>query len=404
MRLPFIGVALALAAGASVLWRRKNDPHANACTVVFVATLVLSLIPPHVFSLYTASSGSWLFRDPMFFFALLAGGLVLQRGLDHPRAALRRLAVLLLVVQVCQQTATLWPGAMQYYSRMESAQFYDRQQEPFGVIQALNRHVEAHGRRVYLSDRAQRLSRSRLLRYGIHVVTDLSLQGFSPITAWFKVVSMDRLYPSIGFMHGHIGGQQDVIENGTLLDVLGIGLVLTTEAEGPVPEGLVVLERIPVDTSDGQFVLLLLGNPDAWPQAVVLSSDVRTMALPQRPGCPNDRALCRDYSGLAASRVSTVTSMTAEDGRYSVRVPPADGERVLFLSVPYRSEWRATSAGVDLRTAPVGDAFLGVTVSADTQEVDLVFTPTWRIRLTGLSGLTTLSMILFLGVTSWRRR
>ena len=404
MRLPFVGVVLGLAAVASIVWRRKDDPHARACTVVFVASLVLSLIPPRLLSLYTASSGSWLFRDPMFFFALLAGGLVLQRGLDHPRTALRRLTVILLVVQVCQQAVTIWPGAQQYYARREFAQFYGRQQAPFGVVDAVGRHAGALGRRIYLSDLAQRLTRASLASYGLQVVTDLALQGFNPVTAWFKVVSMDRLYPSIGFMHGHIGGQQDVIDNGALLDVLGIGLVLTTEAEGPVPQGLVVLERIPVETFRGNHVLLLLGNPDAWPQAAIMSAEARTMVLSQRPGCPNDRALCRDFSELADSWEAPITSMTVEDGRYSVRVEAADHERLLFLSVAHRPEWRASSAGVDLRIDPVGDAFLGVTIPAYTRDVDLVFTPTWRIRLTWLSGLTTLLMILFLGVTSWRRR
>jgi hypothetical protein len=404
MRLPFIGVGLALAALGSVVRRRQGDPHLRACAVTFLAALVLSLIPPHLFSLYTAASGSWLFRDPMFFFALLAGGHVLQHGLDHPRTGVRRLAAALLVVQVCQQAATIWPGALYYYDRRDSAMFYRQLDEPVDLVRALERHAGTFGRRLYLSPQVQVLTRGALARYGVRVGTDLTLRGFNPINGWFKVVSMDRLYPSIYFMHGYIRGERDVVENRSLLDVLGVGLVLTTEGEGPVPDGLSVLERIPVDTSSGPHVLLLLGNPDSWPQAALLSTDARSLGLPQRAGCPNDRALCRDFTRLAESRVAPVSSVTGSNGRYSVRVPPADAERVLFLSTTYRPEWRAVSSGSELRVDPVAEAFLGITVPAGVREVDLAFVPTWRIRLTWLSGLTALSMVLFLCVTAWRRR
>ena len=135
-------------------------------------------------------------------------------------------------------------------------------------------------------------------------------------------------------MHGNIGGQRDVIDNAALLDVLGIDMVLVTEAEGAVPAGLPLLERIPVSTIRGAHVLLLLGNPDAWPRATMLSAGAASLTLPQRPACPNSRALCRDFAPLMAARAGEVTSMSEDNGAYSVRVTPGDRERLLFLPRP----------------------------------------------------------------------
>lgn len=281
-------------------------------------------------------------------------------------------------------------------------EFYRHQGRADGLAGLLVRHANTFGPRLYLSERVQSLMRERLSSYGIHSGTDLVFLGLSPINAWFKGVSMDGLYPSVSLMHGYIGGERDVIENGTLLDVLGVNMVLTTEAEGPVPPGLVIIDRMPVTTFGTENSLVLLANPDAWPSAVLVSTDVRTMPLDRRTTCSHDRALCRDFTAFAGARLPDRVSLTVTDGRYTARFTPADHERVLFVSAMYRPEWEARSPIGALRVIPVADAFLGVTVPAGVEAVDLAFVPRVRIALTWLSGVT-LTCLLIAFCVVWRR-
>ncbi|MGE3274349.1 MAG: hypothetical protein AB7O67_04500 [Vicinamibacterales bacterium] len=403
MRLPFIGVALLIAVFALVpLWRRAPR-HVRACGLTAVVAFLLSIMPPSAFSLYTASSGGWLFRDPMFVFMLIGGGWALQQGLDAPKAWARWGVAALLLLQVTQQGLTIRSGAAEYYARREYGEFAPLADPGRHVGDAVLRHTPDYGPRVYLSPQAQVLARAALTSYGIRVVTDLSIQGAAPITAWFKVVSMDPLYPAIGFMHGHIGAQPDVLANQALLDVLDVGLVLSTESEGPPPPGLDVLERIPVDTFRGPDVLVLLGNTGRWPRAVLMDPQAADLTLPQRPECPNDRALCRDFAPLAARRVGDVSTYASDNGAKAITFTPAAVERLLFVSTTYRPEWEARGAGGPLPVVPVAGAFIGVRVPPGTDHVDLSFQPAWRIRLQWLSLLTAAGLVSFLAARRWRR-
>jgi len=405
MRLPFIGLVLGLAALASVLrFRKVRTAHVRACTVAFVAALVLSLTPSWLMvSLWNAPAGAWNFRDPMLFFGLLAGGLVLQRGLDSPRTWRRAFTWMLLTLQVCQQGATIWPGFRGYFDQRGILQFYQHQGHAVGLGRVLVRQADTFGPRLYLSERAQFLMRGALSVYGIHFVTDLVFLGLNPINAWFKSVSMDRLYPSFALMNGYIGGQRDVIENAALLDVLGINMVLTTEAEGPDPSGLLALERTHVVTHRGQDDLVLFANPDAWPHAVLMETDALTVTLPLRPGCGHQGALCRDYGLLADKRLPGSVSMTTSNGRYTARLAPAARERLLFVSATYRPEWQATSSAGTLRIDPVAGAFLGVNVPPGVDNIEIAFVPRVRIALTWFSGLTLLVLLTIFCAASWRR-
>src|SRR6185503_4906468 len=167
---------------------------------------------------------------------------------------------------------------------------------------------------------------------------------------------------SPALMHGFIGGEADVIANAPLLDVLGIGLVLREEDEGPAPPGLVTLERLPVKTVDGPVVLQLLANPDAWEDAVAMSEDARAVALPPRPTCPNERVLCRDFTPLARRRLDRAVTVDSSNGVITGTVAPSDAAQMVFLSTLYRPEWNAHSTAGPLRVDQVAGAFIGVTL------------------------------------------
>jgi hypothetical protein len=176
--------------------------------------------------------------------------------------------------------------------------------------------------------------------------------------------------------------------------VLGINLVWTAEAEGAIPAGLRVLDRTHVETPRGEEDLVLLANTDAWPKAVLMDADARTISLPLRSGCPHEGALCREYEPLAARRLPGDVALTSSNGRYAARFAPADRDRLLFLSATYRPEWQATSPRGALRIDPVANAFLGVTIPAGVDSVDLAFVPRLHMAMTWVSGVAFFGVLV----------
>jgi hypothetical protein len=402
LRLAFVGAPFMLLAVVTAFRWRTASVHERACLVTFAACLALSLIPPDRFAMYTAASGSWLFRDPMAFMALLLAGTGLQRLVDQPAGAGRTASAALVAVQLAQQGAVLGSGWRDYSARRPSAQFVHAAAET-DLPAVIGRHAARYGRRIYLSPRAQAHARGVLSPAGIRVVTDLALAGLRPVNAWFKGVSMDTLYPSLALMHGFIGGQADVIANAALLDVLGIGLVLREEGEGPAPAGLAMLERLPVRTVDGPVVVQLLGNPDAWPAGVAMPEEVRGVELAPRPACPNERVLCRDFEPLARRRLDRAVTIESDNGVVTGRVAPSNQSQLVFLSTLYRPEWRAHGPSGPLRVERIAGAFIGVTLPPGVSRFELVFHPTWRIRLQWVSLVSALGAFGYLGWQRWRR-
>ena len=153
--------------------------------------------------------------------------------------------------------------------------------------------------------------------------------------------------------------------------------------------------------------ILVLANENAWPKAVLIDRKAQTVALPFRRGCPHSGALCRDYTAIAASRLPEPVHLSAADGRYSARFAPSDRERLLFLSVLYRPEWRATAAAAALRVVPIADAFVSVIVPPGVEEVELRFVPRVLIALAWFSGGVLMILLVGVGLGEasrvWRR-
>jgi hypothetical protein len=210
-------------------------------------------------------------------------------------------------------------------------------------------------------------------------------------------------------MHGYIGGENDVIANAPLLDVLGVNLVLATEREGPLPAGLVELSREKVAVSSGEEVILVLANPDAWPRAVLMDAAISSVSLARRPDCDHTQALCRDYSALARRRLpGQVLTQTVAAGE-TLRFSPADRPRMLFLSTTYRPEWHTTSSHGSLPVTSIGGAFIGIEVPAGVDEIQLAFRPRARIWLSWFSGLVTVLLCVLVAAAAplkraWDRR
>jgi hypothetical protein len=165
------------------------------------------------------------------------------------------------------------------------------------------------------------------------------------------------MQPPMAFMESFITGNTNVIGNPTLLDVLGINLVLTTEHETGIPPGATVVAR-PQVHDQRLSDLVLVANADAWPQAVLLQADAYRIQLPVHPGCDQIGALCLDYEPLSRTRLDERVALQASNGRYVAHFPTSDRERLLFISAMYRPEWKAAAATGPLPIHPIANAFL----------------------------------------------
>ena len=399
LRHPFIGLVLGTAAVTSLFLRRPS-PGVRAAGVAFVAATMLSLLPSTMTKVLPMVSGLWMFRDPMVLFGLLAGGAALQHGLDSPRRRWQIVILLLLAAQLLQQAAAVRPAFVQVVGRGGPLLFYRHQQAPFGLARLLATRAGTFGPRLYVSEAVRRQLRGNLSPLGVHFITDLVVFGLNPINGWFKNVSMDRLHPSQQLMHGFIFGQQDVIAHRPLLNVLGVNLVMTTGAEGPPPAGLRITDRLVGPASE----LILLGNPEAWPKAVLMNEAASRIQLPLRPGCPHTGALCRDYTALSEQRLQDEVTLLEEDGHYTARFRASQERRFIFISAMYRPEWQARASTGPLTVEPAAGAFLGAIIPPGVEEIDLRFYPRTRIWLTWFSHATLLILMGLVGGHLWRRR
>ena len=404
VRSPFIGFGVGVAAIGSLFWLpRTRTSHVRGCAAAFLASAVFNVIPPKVWSHIVPAVSPWIFRDSMEFFGLLAGGWMLQQALRSPQVIYRCGAVLLVLIQVVQQWHVLPRQSVpELAARGDRLQFYRHQRHPFGLGSILVGEATRFGPRVYLSPLVDQVMHGYLSADGIHFSSDLVLLGLNPVNGWFKNVSVTVMQPPMSFMESFIVGDTHVIDNPTLLDVLGINMVLTTEHETGIPPGLEVVERPKVHEARLSD-LVLLANADAWPQAVLLRNDAYTVQLPIHAGCTHMGALCRDYEALSRMRLDDRVALEVFNGRYVAHVPPSDQERLLFISAMYRPEWKASSASGPLTVHPIANAFLGVTVPAGISDVTVEFTPRVQMALTWFSNLVLLGAILAVFVIRRRR-
>jgi hypothetical protein len=333
---------------------------------------------------------SWLFRDALVFFGIVAAGHTLQRWLSAGRLWAAVALVLLTVQGYHQWTAVVAPSIDAFSEARGRLLFYRHQGRPAGLAEVVLRESKRYGRRIYLSPRVERLMRGGLSKDGLHFSSDLALLGLDPVNGWFKNVSMEPLAPAQEVMESLIQGDWSAIENHTWLDVLGIDLVLTASGEPPPPEGLRVAARFKGESVPD--TILVLGNRDAWPRASMLQPGAYALRLPLRSACGHDGALCRDYEPLARARLPDPVTLDVANGRYVAHVAPSHRERLLFLNVYYRPEWRAASAAGALAVHPVAGAFLGVSVPPDVGEVTLRYVPRT------FQALTTVSAVAFVGL------
>jgi len=406
MRLAFVGLpVLAVVVASTIQFRQLVQRHDRALLIAALAAFALGLMPREV-SRWVSPSGGWLFKDPLVILALLASIPWLQRQLDHPRRWRQRLALVLVIAQVGQQAATIWPGVHDFYLARGRLDFYRHLGTPFGLGADIIAAAETNGRRIYLSPQLDSWTRGQLSSIGLYSSSDLALLGLNPVNGWFKGVSMDHISPSAMLMHGFISGSLDTMSNETLLDVLGVNLVLLADTE-PSPPGLVPVPLAATQRLNAERRhIKLLANPDAWPKAVLLTADATSVPTPLREGCGHQGALCRNYDALATRRLPSPVNLTTDGaGHYSMHFVSSDEPRVLFASINSRPEWVAVGDGSRrLTVRAIGGAFVAIEVPPGVGDVRLDFVPRIHMVLTAFSASALLITFVLFGSVYRRDR
>ncbi len=407
VRLPFVGAVFLVAATTTAAWlvlamRMRTDGQRakTAVALCFVVSVVLSVFGESIFR--NSLGVIWFFRDPMILFALLAAGIGLS--VAWRLGGRVRVAVIVLVVGHCIQMVSFAAPVVINAMRGDSMAFFRGVETPGAFAVWLTDAAASHGARLYLSPAAEALFRRQLAPEGLYALTDLSRLGLAPVNGWFKGVSMDPLYPSTDLMQGRIRGELDVIDNGPLLDVLGVGLVLVLEDDLSKIRTAGTLRQIgsfDTRTLVGNKRFVLLANPDHWNRASVLAPSAAKFVPAKRHTCSHDRFLCADLADLAAAHLDDTVTIAGRHGDLTLTLAPATAPRLVVVSQLYRVEWRAEADGRRLVTRAVAGALLGIDVPAGVAAIDLGYRPAVRGILLLVSWL---AIGLCLGVFLWRRR
>ena len=396
LRTPFVGTLILLTALVSSIGSlvsgdsmKSVDRERRAISLVFLFSFVAMFMKAAWFN--NIPSGTWMYRDGVVFFGLIAAGLWLKVHWNST-SRLSKWIPRLIFIHFIQVFSSVYPA---FHQTMANPGLYNY--ENFGKADALpgwiSRASDKPGSRLFIT--TANGPRSWYAKDGLYGVTDLTFLGVTPFTAWIKSVSMDSIGKSLSLGHGWIPGNVDILLNREMLNVFGIDLILVTSKDFESEIFASLRGRFThlgqYETSSG--TVHLLKNPDAWPDAFLMSMDVMNVQAIQR-ACVYPGAICGDFSGWHKHLLGDKVKMSGEHGAYSIQVEASPTPRLFVTSKLYRPEWEVRSEMQALQVVKVGEALTGVVVPPDVENFTLTFKPAARLVLRGVSAVALVLLVL----------
>jgi hypothetical protein len=407
-RQPFIGLIYLVLALSSVVYllrfifKNNVGDNDNLRALVVLAFILgfFGMLIDNSFLLDTVST--WTMRDEMIFFGIISASIQLQRlntGLLKNRRAVIQLLLLIQIGQLLAYTSYVLyfeKGDSYFYKKggTSASNFYQSPTKGDKLYDWLQRNKEIYGTRILLSPLIEKdlsgennfLKKEHFysmpdlnIGTGLNVVNDVHLKG----------ISMDRIYSSTRSTSGFIKSNYDVIRNSAFLDIAGVNWVLIKKQElvgnSPFPN---LIEKDSFRFSWKDEVWVVLHNPDSWPNAFMMSSDVLKLKTSYRHKCGHRGILCADMERYLSHRLDTDVPKVGANGHVQLSFSPQSDNTVLGLSTMYRPEWEAVGNGQNLIVKPLFNAFIGVEVPSGVTEITLEFKPKARIWLNSLSLVT----------------
>lgn len=338
-------------------------------------------------------SGTWMYRDGVVFFGLISTALCLKAHWSSASAIIKWIP-LLISIHFIQIFFAVYPT---FYKTMVYPGLYNYKN--FGKADGLPGWISSAsdkpGSRLFITTTIGPLS--RYAQDGLYGVTDFTFLGVTPFTAWIKSVSMDLIGKSLSLGHGFIPGDLSILLNREMINVFGINLILINSKDF---ESEIIASLMGRFTHFGQYetasgTVHLLKNPDAWPDAFMMSTDVMSVQAIQR-SCVYPGAICSDFSGWQKHLLSDKVKISGENGAYSVQVEASPTPRLFVTSKLYRPEWEVKSEMRALQVVKVGEALIGVIVPPYLENFTLTFRPAMRLVLRGVSLFALVLLVLLI--------
>jgi hypothetical protein len=406
----FFGPPFALTAVYTAVSRRLAFPWRRALTIAASFSLVMLLLPAAIHEPMFVSSGNIIFIAPVVLFSIPLAAVGLSKITERigVRSALflRGFAVL--------QIGCLVLGALPYVILGVAGNNHLGHGEVLAQTRPLANYLKSiasgPNARLYLSPRVEMDGPAFLANWGGEGGNAFAIWGMPQVQGYFKAAAMENFAPDNRLGESQIHGTADALVNKAMLDVLGIEFILAFEDEIRDP-GLLVDAAFETEFGlrgrRGQR-LVLLRNPQVWPQAVGFAQgSLDRFALPVRPTCSHGGLLCRDYSQVRDSRLMAADIRIAfsDAGDAVIHLDARHPALSLLVTQAYRPGWRATADnGAELPVWRALEGYLTIDVAADVSRIDLSYAPPTRVKLAIMQAFLLAASLGFLGVMVVLRR
>ena len=407
---PLVKVERGLAFGApffllslmGILWPGLRSVHRNAFSFAILGCYALWLVPVNPY--LPANYGASIF---IIFFSVLLAGLVAEQLWANIQGR-KRWAV----VAICfLQALIVLSGAADYWhaNAKKSIDYLQNKNKKAlkvafnnsPLTRAIETFDKGQGGRSYFTREAEKILMRELI-FGYHYES-LPLNGFRILNGRFNGIDYGDIHPNRAYMKAHIAASKKILFNKSLLDVLGIKYIFADLNE-PVPFGLVRSELLP---GKNDRIIVMYTNPNAWPDAVIISNELKTLQ-PSLEGGHNDKgALFYDFRPLFNMRIMEDAVTTKRDhGSIILMLEPSSKKRIVMVSEYFRPGWKAKSMSsegvVETSVFPLYGYLLGVEVPSGAVEIQLSYFPAFRAIIWFISlGVLILSALAVGIISAW---
>ena len=187
-------------------------------------------------------------------------------------------------------------------------------------------------------------------------------------------------------MKAHLVGSKRTLFNKALLDVLGIKYIFADFNES-VPSGLVPVTLLPGPKSR---IITMYTNPNAWPDAVVVNDEARTLQ-PSPEGGSNDKGLLfYDFRPLLGVRgMEDPVTIKRDHGSIILMLEPSSKMRTVMVSEYFRpgwkAKWRFSEGLIETSVFPIFGHLVGIEVPEGAAEIRLSYAPALKLVLWSIS-------------------
>jgi len=396
----FIGAPFFLLSFYFLLVRRKIFKYQGAFTGAMIICLILTFLPGNIIT--NIPSANYFYRDPYTLFAIILSGVALSQ-LKIYFGMPRRMYFKLIIFS---QVTLLIIGSTVLLYRSFVSKDHDGSINPeisrsylgFARDQRLVNYLRSVGvnstDRIYLSPGSS--AGSRL--WDTQVGNGLAFKGLTVVNGTFKGISAGLLYPDSLLLQGCILGQNDVIKNKDLLDVLAIRYVIVTPYEIRDPSLIKIGSLSPYEG----FELHILKNEDAWPLAVFIDDKAVNLRLPRRESCEHTRLLCAEFSGYKKlHKLDKKLDITEKNNNIVITTSSNDLKDPVLVSIMYLPGWVIQTSSGKYKASKSEEGLITFKIPSGENKIILSYEPSIRIALFYLSCvmltmLPVLCIIIFL--------